>query len=162
MAMSDELKHEPELGYVFGKAKLPRGLSFPLKRSILDDFLRTESITAVTTLYYCGASSVGRVIGADYYHPRGRHSAHWLCLWIFAVPSTIRSPVESLIVNVAFPPLAGWLRSFDDRSLLRARTDHMIRFVLERPATDGPLGTPDGCSELRLIRQEGPLPNSIK
>jgi hypothetical protein len=145
-----------DLGYLLiGKAKLPKGLSFPIKRSCLDEFLRREAITSVTGVGFSGECRNGSILSADYYGPRRRNQHHTLNIWTNAVPSAIRASVESLIVNVAFPSLAMWLQSFSDVSLLRARTDHSIRFVLEQGPTRDGSAAPAGTSGLRLVQDWG-------
>jgi hypothetical protein len=126
-----------ELGYVFiGKEKLAKGLSFPIKRSVLDEFLRREGITKVTGVGFCGTSRQNVVLAADYYGPRRRASHHTLNLWIFAVRSDLRRHAEELVKSTALPRLAEWISSFSDDSLLRAKTDHSTSFALEFSSTD--------------------------
>jgi hypothetical protein len=152
------MESEPatDLGYLLiGKAKLPRGLSFPIKRSALDEFLRSEALASVSGVAFSGASRTGEVLSANYHGPRRRHQHHTLNVWIHAVPSAIRASVEALIVDVAFPSLAAWFRSFNDVSLLRARTDHHIRFVLEQCSTADVVVAPAGTAGLRLVQDRG-------
>jgi hypothetical protein len=151
--MSREPEEATDLGYEFiGKAKLPKGLSFPIKRSVLDEFLRREGIVSVTGVGFCGSSGQNVVLRADYYGPRCKSSHHTLNLWIYAVSSDIRKPVEELVVSVALPRLAEWLLSFSDDSLLRAKTDHSTSFALEGASGGDRPAVPVGSSDLRLIQ----------
>jgi hypothetical protein len=154
--MSRKPEEATDLGYEFiGKAKLPKGFSFPIKRSVLDEFLRREGITNVTGVGYCGNSGHKVVLGANYYGPRSKSSRHTLTLWIYAVPSEIRRPIEELVVSAALPRLAEWLLSFSDGSLLRAKTDHSTSFALEGVSVSDRSATPVGSGDLRLIQSTG-------
>jgi hypothetical protein len=73
--MNRKPEEATDLGYEFtGKGKLPKGFSFPIKRSVLDEFLRREGITSATGVGFCGNSGSNVVLGADYYGPRGHHT----------------------------------------------------------------------------------------
>jgi hypothetical protein len=151
--MSRKPEEATDLGYeLIGKAKLPKGLSFPVKRSVLDEFLRRERITNVTGVGFCGGSGRNVVLGADYYGPRRKSSRHTLNIWIYAVPSDIRKQVEELVVTVALPRLAEWLLSFSDDSLLRAKTDRSTSFALKGVSSGDRSAAPVGTGDLRLIQ----------
>jgi hypothetical protein len=151
--MSWKPEEATDLGYSFiGNEKLPRGLSFPIKRSALDEFLRREGITKVTGVAFCGNSGHNAILTAEYYGPRRKSSHHTLNLWIYAVRSDLRRSVEELIVHAAFPRLTEWLLSFSDDSHLRAKTDHSTSFALEEIPVIDPLASPVGGTGLRLIQ----------
>ncbi|WP_435007138.1 hypothetical protein P12x_004512 [Tundrisphaera lichenicola] len=143
-----------DIRYEFhGKAKLPKGFSFPMKRSVLDNFLRREGITKVTGVSFCGNSGDNIVLTARYYGPRRKSSRHTLSLSIYAVPSEIRKLVEELVVNEALPRLAKWLLSFSEESLLRARTDHSMTFTLEGTSGGDRSASSGGSGDFRLVVQ---------
>lgn len=157
------MSHKPEepidLGYEFlGKTKLRKGLSFPIKRSVLDEFLRREGITKVTAVGYCANSGHNVVLKADYFGSRRKSRGHALVLWIYAVPSDIRNRVEELVVNAVFPRLAKWLLSFSDDSLLRAKTDQFTSFALEEVLRGDRSASPAGEGDLRLVQSMGQRP----
>jgi hypothetical protein len=157
--MSREPEEATDLSYEFiGKAKLPKGLSFPIKRSVLDEFLHRLGITKITGVGFCGKSGHNLVLSADYYGPRSKSSRHTLNLWIYAVPSGIRKPVEELVVSVALPGLAEWILSFSDDSLLRAKTDHSTSFAFEKISGGDRLAASVGSGDLRLIQLTRRLP----
>src|SRR5580704_5349128 len=122
-----------ELGYQFsGKPRLPRGQSYPLKRSQLDDFLRREQITTITGVSFLGSSKYNsRVLSADYYGSGRAWQRRAFNVAIYSVRSEWRSAIAELILSTALPALADWIRSFSDPSLLRSQTDHSICFVVE-------------------------------
>jgi hypothetical protein len=153
--MSDAPDTPNDVTYEFlGKPRLPRGLSHPLKRSLLDEFLRNEGLVTVTGVLFCGASKEdsNRVLSASYYGGRGSYGVktrHALHLSFYPVASKLRSVVERLIVSTVFPDLAKWIRSFDDASLLRAQMNHSLCYVLERDAEQA--ATDDEGAGLRLV-----------
>jgi hypothetical protein len=131
--MPSEPEIESELGYTFfGKPKLPRGQSYPLKRSLLDDFLRRERIASVTGVWFCGNTTHDSgVLSANYYGSRRDSGRPTLDLRVHSVPSSLRSAIEKLIVSTALPALAHWIRSFDDPSLLQSQLNHCICFEIQ-------------------------------
>jgi hypothetical protein len=154
------MNHKRELDVDFyytliGKAKLPKGLSFPIKSSALDLFLRREGIMKVTGVGYCGSDENRVVLRADFYGPRSKSSRHTLNLWIYAVPSEMRRSVEEVIVSETLPLLAEWLLSFNDDTLLRAKTDHSTTFALEGASGGDQSASSVGSGGLRLVQSTG-------
>ncbi len=116
---------------LIGKAKLPRGFSYPLKRDALDAFLDTHGIDTITGVMYCGHSADGKVLSVLYYGKTRKHINPGASLAINAVPSQHRKSAESILLAEALPVLAAWLMQFSDQSTTRSQTNHEIRFLLE-------------------------------
>jgi hypothetical protein len=121
------------LTYQFiGKTKLPRGFSFPIGRSMLDGFLERERFTTITGVGFIGCSSPsdGRLLHADYRGWGNKYAEHSLNISISAVPSLMRLTAQRLLREAGFPVLSEWLRSFEDQTTLRSRTDHSLLLQL--------------------------------
>lgn len=111
--MKQTLDSEDSAAYGFSKDKLPHGLSYPLKRSLLDGALRDRCVYgAVYSVRYLGSRS-SVVLDAQFV-PIGSRHAHQsvvgrslITLW--AVPSTKRHHLEEQILISALPRLCDWL-----------------------------------------------------
>jgi hypothetical protein len=120
-----------------GTARLSRGFSYPLKRSTLYTFLDDGQIQGVTGVAYCGPSDDRCVLSADYRWPRNRGMAHWLVLWVNAVPSTIRSYIAKKLEEQLLPQLGSWIRQFTDQSRLYSQLDHRFEIYYDEVSDDG-------------------------
>jgi hypothetical protein len=134
-AMAENIKSAISELYWFSKEKLPRGFSYPLKRSSLDSALRANSVyDAVYSVRYLfahhGAASVldaqfvpfGRGV-----HPRvvGRS-----LITLQAVPSKDRLRVEEQILTTALPLLCDWLAQTQTKGNSWRGMPHVFAFQL--------------------------------
>ena len=82
--------------YPFDKEKLPRELSFPLKRSVLDSFLAPGSIVdELHHVYFSRPQRSGLIVRTQYCgeDQRGWYAAGKSALWVFAVPLPERKQI---------------------------------------------------------------------
>src|SRR5687767_2474637 len=99
---------------------MPKGLSFPLKRSLLDAGLGPAGLSEVVSVYYTtqqGASTIrGRpapdtVLRATFCGEghRGSAGAGTVSIYVFAVLSQERKRIEEAIQSEVLPALSRWL-----------------------------------------------------
>jgi hypothetical protein len=118
--------------YTSSKDKLPKGLSYPLKKSLLDPALeavglqqlrsvsylrkawRTEPGKLVLRAVYCGESN------------RGWFAAGTSSVYVFSVPSPSRKLIEGLLVAEALPLVASWLHDLEDAGNTRRGDSHQF------------------------------------
>jgi hypothetical protein len=115
--------------YGFDKQKLPRGFSYPLKRSILDAALTEAGITRVHCVYYWLGHSGDIILRADYC---GEANHAWAAgqasITLCAVPSEERRETESALLHQALPQLCTWLRTAEQAGNVWRGVDHTIVF----------------------------------
>ena len=128
------------LEYAFNKAKLPRGLSFPLKRSVLDAALLEAGVLGIDFVYYWLRQRGHLVMWADYRGEgrRGWASAGQLSITVYAVPSAERQATEEALVAEVLPRLVGWLKSLEKSGNTRRGSDQ--HFVASWEAGDTTIG----------------------
>lgn len=98
--------------YAFDKHRLPRGFSFPLKRSILDSALTTAHITHVHCVYYWWRQAGDIVLRADYCGEANRAwAAGQTSITLYAVPACERSETDSALIAQVLPQLCTWLQT---------------------------------------------------
>ena len=121
--------------YGFSKEKLPKGLSYPLKRSLLDSALRAASVygAVYTVRYLAGRSPV--VLDAQFV-PVGRQVHSTVvgrCLiTVWAVTSATRHHLEQQIVTIALPQLCDWLAQSQTEDSAWRIMPHSVAFELVR------------------------------
>lgn len=116
--------------YSFAKDKLPKSLSYPLKRSLLDAALRQASVyDAVWYVHYSGHQYENEVMRA-HFHPEDAFaaSAGKTMLTVWAVPSTDRRFIEELMVREGLPILCDWLARTKDAGNAWRGMVHIIDF----------------------------------
>jgi len=112
--MNTEPEITPETqaeSYSFSKAKLPKELNYPLKRSLLDAALRSASVyQTVWFVRYLGRRNGNTVlnahIGPEQYSDA---AAGRVMLTVWAVPAKDRRVTEDLLLNQGLPLLCKWL-----------------------------------------------------
>ena len=126
-----------DLTYVFNRAKLPSGLSFPLKRSVLDTALREAGVSAVHCVYFSLQQGGRIVMRADYCGEghRGRAAAGRASITLFAVPSAERQEAEACLLTEVLPRLVGWLRELELSGNVRRGVDQHFNATLEAETT---------------------------
>jgi hypothetical protein len=99
--------------YWFSKEKIPAKLSYPLKRSLLDNALRSAGVYgAVYSVRYLGRTNSRAVMDASLV-PLGTQ-AHRLVqgrslITVWAVPKEQRHAAEQILAADALPRLCAWL-----------------------------------------------------
>jgi hypothetical protein len=133
MNAMDESKDSAAVeSYWFSKEKLPRGVSYPLKRSSLDSALQEASVyCAVYSVRYLANSSCTPVLDAQFV-PLGT-KAHASVVGrslvtLHAVPSTQRNAAEEQILTTALPSLCDWLAKTQTQGDSWRGMPHFIAF----------------------------------
>ena len=100
-----------EQQYSFSKDKLPKTLSYPLKRSLLDAALRQSSVyETVWFVRYISRQYGDTVISAHFSPEQYSYAASgkvWMDVW--AVPPSERKSVEGMLLSQGLPLLCAWL-----------------------------------------------------
>jgi hypothetical protein len=114
LAMNTEPEITPETqveSYAFSKVKLPRELSYPLKRSRLDAALRSASVyETVWFVCYLGRQNGNTVMDAHFGPEQyGYAAAGKVMLTVWAVPAKERHVTENLLLDHGLPSLCRWL-----------------------------------------------------
>jgi hypothetical protein len=97
--------------YSFKKAKIPKGMSFPLKRSRLDAALLESGVEGIHFVYYRMWQSGNFVLHGDFCGEQRRAwaAAGLSTITIYAVPSSERHAVETALETELLPKLMRWL-----------------------------------------------------
>jgi hypothetical protein len=119
--------------YHFKKDTLPKMLSYPVKRSLLDAALRSTGVYG--TLYavsYVGPSQQKNLL-IDAFFTAEQHtqplSAGRVLLRVWAVPSAKRRQTETMLVASGLPMLCRWLQKTQTEANVWRGREH--RLVLE-------------------------------
>jgi hypothetical protein len=118
--------------YSFSKSKIPRGLSYPLKRSLLDAGLVSSSISQVFHVFYNMRHGGNIVMRADFMgegHGFSPFSAGKSSLTVYAVPSQEKHAIETLLVKEGLPRVCAWLQRVEQEGNGWRAKNHSI--VLE-------------------------------
>lgn len=97
--------------YSFSKAKLPKSLSYPLKRSLLDAALRSASVyEEVWLVQYYRKPYRGMVLRALFSPElRGNFAAGRVSIGVWAVAAQERQATERVLVEQGLGRLCEWL-----------------------------------------------------
>ena len=99
------------LQYSFSKAKIPRGSSYPLKRSLLDAGLVSSSITQVFHVFYFMRHSGNIVMRADFLgEGHGLTSGGKVSITLYSVPSREKHQIEALLKTEGLPRVCAWVQ----------------------------------------------------
>jgi hypothetical protein len=106
--IAPESIHEP---YWFSKDKLPRTLSYPLKRSLLDAALRSASVfETVYSMRYLRGRNDCAVLEATFHPEQSRDfGAGKVLITVWAVEGHERQAAEQLLLAEGLPALCRWL-----------------------------------------------------
>ena len=98
--------------YSFAKDKLPKSLSYPLKRSLLDAALRSSSMYETVWYVVYSRRRYGKAVLQAHFTPEVRIS-NWasgkIQLTIYAVSASGRKAAEDMLVNDGLRVLCDWL-----------------------------------------------------
>jgi hypothetical protein len=132
--MERNLESKADASYSFAKAKIGADLSYPLKRSLLDDALRsTSAYDAVCSVVYVSTRYGNMVLEARFIpegfgaHPTvsGRNE-----IVLRPVPREQRHNIEQILVNHALPVLCDWLVKTRNEGNAWRGMRHSITFEL--------------------------------
>jgi hypothetical protein len=101
------------LQYSFSKSKIPRGLSYLLKRSLLDAGLVSSSISQVYHVFYNMRHGGNIVMRADFLgegHGRSLFSVGKNSITLYAVPSIEKYRIETALIMEGLPRVCAWLQ----------------------------------------------------
>ena len=120
--------------YSFHKNKLPKGFSYPIKRSVLDEFLisaHLKQLVSVTYSFYNRSDDVITRVSFSGESHRGWSGVGQSSITIQAVPSEQRKEVEGLMVGEVLPDMCLWLRNAEaEGNAWRAKSRHLVfRYV---------------------------------
>jgi hypothetical protein len=116
------------MNYSFDKSKLPQGMSYPLKRSVLDAALEAAGISRIYVVYYWVRQAGSVVMRAEYCgeSSTGRFAAGQSSVTLYAVPSGERKETETLLLDRGLPVLCSWLKKAEDAgSAWRGKPHHL-------------------------------------
>ena len=113
------------LDYAFDKAKLPKGLSFPLKRNVLDAALAEAGVAKIQCVYYWRRQRGTCVLRANFCGEgrRGWAAAGLSSITLYAVPSFERLATEVSLVSELLPRMIKWLVDLQSAGNARRGTD---------------------------------------
>jgi hypothetical protein len=99
------------LQYSFSKSRIPRGLSYSLKRSLLDSALENSSIAAVALVFYFMRHSGNIVMRADFMgEGHGLTFGGKASVTLYSVPSHEKHQIEMLLMKEGLPRVCLWLQ----------------------------------------------------
>src|ERR1700694_2692545 len=113
------------MDYSFTKAKLPRGTSYPLKRSRLDAALGQAGLKNVLRVTYLRQQRRNEVMRADYHgeHLRGGYTS----LTVYSVPGDERAATEFALLKEGIPAIIQWLlKAETERNTWRAVNHELV------------------------------------
>lgn len=100
--------------YGFSKDKVPKGLSYPLKRSVLDSSFEEYEISQIFFVYYFLRTGGNNVMRADYEgEGKKNFAAGKTTVTVYAVPSEKRKITENLLVQQGLPALLNWIKNIE-------------------------------------------------
>jgi hypothetical protein len=104
------------VNYPFDKTKLPKGLSYPLKRSALDAALENAGVSQIHVVYFWTRESGNVVMRAEFCgeSKKGWFAAGQSSITLYAVPSIERKETETLLIKEGLPKLCEWLKHAED------------------------------------------------
>lgn len=115
--------------YSFSKNKIPKGYSYPLKRSVLDGQINEASLTQIYNVYYCfNLNSEDLVLRGNYFGEahKGWAGAGLSSIWLWAVPSNKRKDIETILIQEALPKLIAWLQKAErEGNVWRSKSRHI-------------------------------------
>ena len=100
--------------YDFHKSKIQKGLSFPIKRSVLDKILEDSGTQRIKWISYNSTSRSDLVLWANFIGEAHKTmSGGNIGLYVYAIPSEERKQTEELLIKQGFPKLIQWLKKVE-------------------------------------------------
>src|SRR5687768_2830647 len=101
--------------YGFVRAKIPKALSFPLKRSALDAALEEAGVASLASVYFATRQGGDVVLRASYCgEAQLSAAAGRSSVTVYAVPAAQRHETEGALLREGLPRLATWLRAAEE------------------------------------------------
>lgn len=116
------------MNYSFDKSKLPQGMSYPLKRSVLDAVLQDAGVSQIHVVYYWLRQSGNVVMRAECcgQSNKGAFAAGQSSITLYAVPSEERKETETLLLEKGLPELCAWLKKAEEAgNAWRGKNHHL-------------------------------------
>jgi hypothetical protein len=124
------MKNEPAtigLKYSFTKNKIPRGSSYPLKRSLLDSVLESSSINVVALVFYFMRHGGNIVMRADFLREGlGFAMDGKASVTVYSVPGQERQQIETLLIMEGLPRICMWLQHVEQAGNAWRGKNHSI------------------------------------
>jgi hypothetical protein len=131
------MKTEPEItaeakgeAYTFSKEKLPKELSYPLKRSLLDAALRAASVYETVWFVRYSKRHNGHSVLDAYFAPEqySYAASGKIVITIWAVPAKERKETENLLLSQGLPALCRWLERLRSEGNVWRGSGHGLTF----------------------------------
>ena len=123
------------MDYSFNKDKLPKGTSYPLKRSHLDAALEQANVKNLVFVSYLRQQRPNEVMRADYH---GEHlkvgSAGSASLTIYSVSGEQRAATESALLHEGIPAIIKWLLKAEAAGNTWRAVDHALVLEFSPPS----------------------------
>lgn len=121
------------MGYSFNKAKLPKGSSYPLKRSALDGALEKANLKDLVFVHYLRAQRPNEVMRADYLSEdkKGAFASGKTSLTIYSVPGNQRAATEAALLKEGLTAVVDWLVKAEAAGNVWRAVDHQILLKFE-------------------------------
>ena len=122
---------EVEMSYSFSKDKLPKGNSYPLKRSLLDRALEEANVKDLVFVYYLRMQRRDEIARADFHgdHRTDYFASGKTSVTVYAVPGAERAVIESALSSEGLKAIVDWLAKAERAGNTWRAVDH--RIVLE-------------------------------
>ena len=112
--------------YALDRAKIPRTLSFPLKRPALDSALDSAGVASLAVVYFWTRQRGDVVLRADFCGEAHHAAAGQSTVTVYAVPAAQRRETEVALLREALPRLAAWLRRAESAGNAWRGSDHHL------------------------------------
>lgn len=100
--------------YNFHKWKIPKGLSYPIKRSILDEILESSGTNRIKQISFSSGQGANTIFWANFIgEGHNKPTAGDIGLYLYAVPSVERKHTEEILIKQGFPKLVKWLKKIE-------------------------------------------------
>ncbi|MGL5805813.1 MAG: hypothetical protein ACRC11_10280, partial [Xenococcaceae cyanobacterium] len=109
--------------------------SYPLKRSILDQYLNDAGLTKINSVnYYFNLKSSSIIIRGDYCGEsrRGWLAAGFSSIYLWAVPLDKREEIKIMLLNEALAALIEWLCKAEREGNVWRAKSHQIDFYYKK------------------------------
>jgi hypothetical protein len=119
--------------YHFSKDKLPKALSYPLKRYLLDAALHSASVYgAVYAVLYSGDREANVILRAQFSPEQYGSIDPGRCLIVlFAVPCGQRKATERVLIVDGLPTLCAWLQKTQTEGNVYRGSSHELVLTLD-------------------------------
>jgi hypothetical protein len=115
-----------DLSYRFSRRKIPRGFSYPMKRSMLDAVIAAGGIQSVASVVFYFKRAPESLFTVSYTGEQndGILDPGTFSIWIYAVPSIERSGVQESIMRSVIPAALDWIVEIGHAGNVRRMGNH--------------------------------------